>query len=142
MDQPPSEINVQDWATLASVYDSVDQIDGFSGGLAEQPTDPDSLLGPTFSCIIAKQFKRLMEGDRFFFSHPSYGSAKQRGLWWYSRQEIQSRSLSDIICDNTDIEDIPLKAMQQTSPSMKCENARALDFDHIASEIASLVYGR
>ena len=135
MNEPPPEINAQDWAHLAKVYTRVDQIDGFSGGLAEQPTDADSVVGPTFSCIIATQFKRLVEGDRFFFAHPSEGAQKQRGLKSNSRRTIQSRSLSDIICDNTDLPDVPQRAMFHSSPSMNCADAMELDFDEIAADI-------
>ena len=135
MSERPPEINAQDWAHLAKVYTRVDQIDGFSGGLAEQPTDADSVVGPTFSCIIATQFKRLVEGDRFFFAHPSEGAQKQRGLKSNSRRTIQSRSLSDIICDNTDLPDVPQRAMFHSSPSMNCADAMELDFDEIAADI-------
>ena len=106
MDQPPPEIGVQDWTHLASVYTNVDQIDGFSGGLAEQATDHDSLVGPTFSCIIAIQFKRLMEGDRFFFSHPSNGADKQRGLQWnsdrrFSLDRSATSSATTLMCSRS-----------------------------------------
>ena len=135
MYNPPPEINAQDWASLAAVYTSVDQIDGFSGGLAEQPAYSDSLVGPTFSCIIVTQFQRLLQGDRFFFAHPSDGTLKPRGLKLNSLRTVRSRSLSDIICDNTDVQRVPEKAMQLRSHSMSCADARPLDFDAIAADI-------
>jgi len=50
------------------VYRDVDDIDAFTGGLAETaPTD--GLVGPTFACIIGKQFQFLKFGDRFFFNN-------------------------------------------------------------------------
>lgn len=55
-------------ARIASVYRSVDDIDLYIGGLTERHL-PGSMLGPVFSCIIADQFARLKEGDRFFYEH-------------------------------------------------------------------------
>lgn len=53
---------------LASIYRSVDDIDLYIGGLVERHL-PGSMLGPVFTCIIAEQFARSKEGDRFFYEH-------------------------------------------------------------------------
>ena len=45
------------------IYDTVDDIDLFIGGMAEAPA-PGGLLGPTFRCIVGDQFARLQKGDR------------------------------------------------------------------------------
>ena len=43
---------------LKSVYDNVDDIDLFVGGVYEE-AQGDSILGPTFLCIIGDQFQRF-----------------------------------------------------------------------------------
>lgn len=55
---------------VAALYRSVDDIDLYVGGLMEAPAE-DSLLGQTFSCIIAEQFLRLRNSDRHFYLNPS-----------------------------------------------------------------------
>jgi len=52
---------------LSKVYASVDDIDLFVGGLAEINPLDDSLLGPTFMCIIADNFLKLKFEDRYFY---------------------------------------------------------------------------
>ena len=72
-----------------------------SGGLSETPLH-GGLVGPTFACIIAGQFRSLMKADRFFFTHPERGEDKERGLGTSAtRRSVQARRLGDILCDNT-----------------------------------------
>jgi hypothetical protein len=58
--------NVQVQKELQASYGSVDNIDPFEGGLAEDHL-PGSDMGPLFTRILADQFTRLRDGDRFFY---------------------------------------------------------------------------
>ncbi|MEO1574662.1 MAG: peroxidase family protein, partial [Pseudomonadota bacterium] len=78
---------------LASIYDSVDDIDLWVGGLAEDPVN-GSQLGELFHFIVADQFRRLRDGDRYWY---------RRVLDRDEREQIERRRLSDVIRDNTDI---------------------------------------
>ena len=50
------------------IYTSVDDIDLFIGGISETPA-PEAIVGPTFQCLIGDQFKRLQQGDRFYYDN-------------------------------------------------------------------------
>lgn len=78
---------------LQQVYGSVDQVDLFVGGLAEDPA-PDAMVGPTFQAIIADQFENLRDGDRLFFENQGFSPTLMN--------QIQNTTLSDLIDRNTD----------------------------------------
>ena len=98
----PSTISQANWDLLQTIYAHPHHIDLFVGGLAEDPVS-DGLTGPVFNAIKLKQFKNLMFGDRFFFTHKD-----QPGSFTSDAQKhIMDRQLSDIICDNTSLEKVP-----------------------------------
>ena len=73
--QITSDPNLQ--RALQQTYGSVDNIDLWAGGLPEDHV-PGSSLGPTFQRIIADQFTRLRDGDRFFHLRDLSGSDLDR----------------------------------------------------------------
>ncbi|CAF0794048.1 unnamed protein product [Rotaria sordida] len=86
--------------TLRDVYKHVDNIDVWVGGILEDNL-PGAKVGPTFRCLILKQFKALRDGDRYWY--------EKSGI--FTRQQINSlekTSLAKVICENGDhIERIP-----------------------------------
>ncbi|ESN93121.1 hypothetical protein HELRODRAFT_89299 [Helobdella robusta] len=79
---------------LEELYEHPDNVDLFVGGVAENVMD-NSRIGPTFVCIIADQFKRLRDGDRFWYENPEIFKPTQLA-------EIKKTSLARILCDNSD----------------------------------------
>jgi peroxidase len=68
------ELNVQNIASLRSVYPSVNDIDLYIAGLSERPW-ADASIGPTILCIVGDQFTRLKKGDRFFYENGGQNSS-------------------------------------------------------------------
>ncbi|MEM1165251.1 MAG: peroxidase family protein [Planctomycetota bacterium] len=60
--------NIDVQQALAIAYDSVDDVDLWVGGLAEQQLVV-GLLGETFAAIVTDQFTRMRDGDRFFYAN-------------------------------------------------------------------------
>lgn len=85
---------------LASVYDKPADVDLWVAGLAEKPVG-DSLFGQTFTAIIADQFTRLRDGDRFWYENQFSGK---------KLQDIKKTKLSDIIARNTDFDNVQKNA--------------------------------
>ena len=95
----PGDISQSNWDNMRSVYNNVMDIDVFTGAMSEKPV-PGGLVGATIACVLGKQFRNLMAGDRFFFTHPSDGSSNERGLVSDLRNYVSNRKLSSILCDN------------------------------------------
>ena len=55
---------------LKLLYSHVDDIDLFVGGISEV-SEVESLLGPTFRCLVGDQFARLQKGDRSVIENDS-----------------------------------------------------------------------
>jgi peroxidase len=78
-------------AALESVYGTVDRIDPWVGGLAEDPL-PGALVGELVATVLREQFLRLREGDRFYYTRVFPPSTVRI---------IERRKLSRVIRRNT-----------------------------------------
>lgn len=78
---------------LEALYGDVRDIDLWVGGLAERKA-PGSMLGETFHAIVADQFRRLRDADRFFYRRVYSGA---------ELAEIENTTLADVIRRNTRI---------------------------------------
>jgi hypothetical protein len=82
-------------AALASVYASVDDIDLWIGGLCE-PHEPGGSVGELLTAIIADQFERVRDGDRFWWENDSYFDT-------FTLFDLENVRLSDVIMWNSNI---------------------------------------
>ncbi|XP_031354736.1 chorion peroxidase-like [Photinus pyralis] len=80
-----------------SLYKHFDDIDLFSGGLAERPVR-GGIVGPTFACIIAQQFSNLRKGDRFWYENGDFESAFTPA----QLQQIRQTTLAHVLCKTLD----------------------------------------
>lgn len=81
-------------AALAEAYGSVDDVDLWVGGLAEDPM-PGAMVGQLFQTILVDQFTRLRDGDRFW-----YQTLPQPAIDF-----VESSTLADVIRNNTGVGD-------------------------------------
>ncbi len=78
---------------LANAYLSVEDVDVWIGGLAEDH-HRRAMVGKLFFRILKDQFERLRDGDRFWYQHA------------FSRRQVaklENTTLADIIRRNTPI---------------------------------------
>lgn len=76
----------------------------YAGGLSETiVSDPNYIIGPTFGCIIMKQFENIKKGDRFYYENPNVFTLDQL-------EQIKNVTMSGLICNNYDLFKIQTKA--------------------------------
>ena len=56
---------------LSGVYGHPGNVDVWVGGLMEEPVAAGGRVGPTVRCLLVEQFRRLRDGDRFWYENPS-----------------------------------------------------------------------
>ncbi|XP_078069336.1 peroxidasin homolog isoform X3 [Mustelus asterias] len=79
---------------LMNLYGTPLNIDLFPALLVEDLI-PGTRLGPTLLCLLVTQFKRLRDGDRFWYENPGVFTPAQL-------TQIKQTSLARVLCDNGD----------------------------------------
>ncbi|XP_066937069.1 peroxidase-like [Macrobrachium rosenbergii] len=107
----------------STLFRHVDDIDLWSAGVSERPLR-GSLLGATFSCIVAHQMARIRRGDRYWYELPGQPSS----FTIDQLQSIRKTSLARVLCDNTDnIKTVQIYPMVLTdheiNPRVPCRSA-------------------
>ncbi|XP_053605825.1 peroxidase-like [Plodia interpunctella] len=111
---------------LKKLYKTVDDVEMIPGIFSENPI-PNTLIGTTLYCIIAKQLQLFRYSDRFWF---------ERGDQFHSYtlpqlQEIRKSNLAKVACDNSQaIEFIQPHAFRTTGPGnmpLPCSFISGLD---------------
>ncbi|KAK4874945.1 hypothetical protein RN001_014305 [Aquatica leii] len=122
-------MSVDTVARFRSIYAHFDDIDLFSGGLAEKPVR-GGLVGPTFACIIAQQFINLRKGDRFWYENGDFESS----LTPAQLQQIRRITFAHVLCRTLDeIETIQpfvfLSVDNRHNARVSCNDASVNNFD-------------
>ncbi|XP_061599189.1 peroxidasin homolog isoform X2 [Cololabis saira] len=79
---------------LQRLYGTPLNVDLFPALMAEDLV-PGSRLGPTLMCLLAMQFRRLRDGDRFWYENPGVFTPAQL-------TQLKQASLARVLCDNGD----------------------------------------
>ena len=109
-------------AAYHRLYDTPEDLELFSAGLAENPV-PGGLLGPTFTCIIGRQFHNIRVGDRFWYENGGWPSS----FTIEQLKEIRGFTMARLLCDNTDrIETLQLRVFVlpdlKINPRVSCHS--------------------
>lgn len=126
---------------MSQLYKHVDDIDLWTAGISEYPIQ-DGIVGPTFACLIARQFVNLRRGDRFWYENSGYPAQfKIEQL-----DEIRKSTSARLICDNSDdVETIQTSPMlipdHYTNPRVPCHSLPAIDLSKWRDTSAGIPYG-
>jgi len=122
-------ISEKNWDLLQTIYDHPNDIDLFTGALA-QDAHNGALSGKVFLEMKKNQFERTKDGDRFFFTHKDQAG----GFTKEAREILINRTLGGVICDNTGISAVPSDVFTYTGGTksfVDCNSASKLDGSNI-----------
>ena len=115
-------LNQVTFVSFLQLYGTLDNVELWIGGLAEERLDETTLLGATFACIFGLTFKNLRDGDRFYYENPGVFSEGQL-------RQIRQASLSRVICDNTGIQTIQTDAFSLDTNRVQCSSSSIPSID-------------
>ncbi len=97
----PADANdfINGTGTWAGVNTGIDDVDLWSGGLAEGIEPFGGLLGPTLNFVFELQMENLQDGDRFYYLHRTAGLNLLTAL--------EGNSFAELIERNTDVTNLP-----------------------------------
>uniref|UniRef100_A0AC35TJD0 ShKT domain-containing protein n=1 Tax=Rhabditophanes sp. KR3021 TaxID=114890 RepID=A0AC35TJD0_9BILA len=133
MCQLPLITNFREWnevsddtvkSKVAELYRDPENIDLYLGSIIEE-TLAGSMVGPTFTCIITEQFKRLRDGDRFYFENSETFTPQQTAA-------IKKMSLASLLClTGENYQRIPKNAFKtdKGENAVSCDDIAKLDFE-------------
>ncbi|MEQ1847335.1 MAG: peroxidase family protein, partial [Nitrospira sp.] len=103
--QITSNVTVQQ--QLQAIYGTVDKIDVWVGGLAEDHA-PGAALGPLFQKIIAEQFMRTRDADRFWYENGQFSASELA--------QIRNTTFSTMLARNTGLTNLPANVFTTSPP--------------------------
>jgi len=113
-------------AAFQKLFKHPNDIDLFAAGISEKHVRGLE-LGPTFGCIIGRQFEDTRDGDRFFYRNPSVFTPSQLAA-------IEKVTFARVLCDNlkgiVSIQRKALRVAGRNNPRVMCENIPKLDLSH------------
>ena len=102
---------------LRAAYTSVEDVDLWVGGLAEEASGT-AFISETFREIIKDQMIRTRDGDRFYYKNREVGGFRNGKFVRYLSDdeinEIDSTKLSDVIRRNTDFTNAPSSVFRKS----------------------------
>uniref|UniRef100_A0A0P5QUM0 Chorion peroxidase n=1 Tax=Daphnia magna TaxID=35525 RepID=A0A0P5QUM0_9CRUS len=113
---------------MASLYKSPEEIDLYLAGMSEKVDSSSGILGHTFLHMVADQFARLKEADRYF-----YETGDQSGSFTIDQlNEIRKSSLAMIFCLNSDgiknIQPLTFRPLSDINPRLPCSAIPTISF--------------
>ncbi|CAC5424693.1 PXDN [Mytilus coruscus] len=112
---------------LSQVYSHPNDVDLFVGGITEKPSYNGDILGPTFKCLIAQQFQRYKEGDRFFYEN----NFPKTGFTLDQLNDIKKQTFAGIYCRSLKLKTIQPKVFEKggTNRRLLCDSIPSPDLN-------------
>lgn len=119
-----NETNVQ---LLKNIYKSPEDVEFYVAGMLETFEHVGNpLAGPTFGCVIGRNYKNVMAGDIYFYSSPSSPYPFTEAQIY----AVQNFTFSGLLCANSNMKNInKLYGFTPSSvnPKVECENVPQID---------------